>query len=103
MLRTKRHIRECHEILGVEKDTPKDEIKKAFKRIIMLHHPDRKEEHEKAAYEEASKIYIEAYKTLTDDEFMQTVRDFESGKLGKNRECYCGSERKHKQCCEKAK
>jgi DnaJ-class molecular chaperone len=100
-MRTKQHIAECFEILGVTPQTPKEEIKKAFKKIIMQHHPDRKADEEKEGYEEASKIYIDAYKTITDEEFMQKVADFESGKTGKNQECYCGSEKKYKQCCGK--
>lgn len=102
MQRTKKHIAECYEILNVTRDTPKDEIKRSFKRIIMEHHPDRKEEHEKEGYEEASKIYIEAYKTVTDEEFMMKVTAFENGTLGKNQDCYCESERKYKHCCGRA-
>lgn len=99
MLRTRQYIKECYEIFGVTPQTPRDEVKKRCKSIIMQHHPDRKEAQEKDAYEEASKIYIEAYKTITDDEFLARVADFESGKIGKNQNCYCGSERKYKQCC----
>jgi molecular chaperone DnaJ len=101
MLKTKQHIQECYEILGVTPQTPKDEVKRAFKKIIMKHHPDTKEEHEKAGHEEASKIYIDAYKIVTDEEFLTKVADFESGKTGKNQDCYCGSEKKYKHCCGK--
>jgi DnaJ-class molecular chaperone len=100
-MKTKQHIAECYEILGVTPDTPPEEIKRAFKKKIMLHHPDTKEEHEKKGHEEASKIYIDAYKTLTDEEFMAKVKGFENGILGKNQECYCGSEKKYKHCCGK--
>jgi molecular chaperone DnaJ len=101
MLKTKQHIQECYEILGVTPQTPKDEVKRAFKKIIMKHHPDTKEEHEKPGHEEASKIYIDAYKIITDEEFLTKVADFESGKTGKNQDCYCGSEKKYKHCCGK--
>jgi molecular chaperone DnaJ len=101
MLKTKRHIQECYEILGVTPETPKEEIKRAFKRIILKHHPDTKEAHEKEGHEEASKIYIDAYKIITDEAFLTKVADFESGKTGKNQDCYCGSEKKYKQCCGK--
>ncbi len=101
MRKTKRYIAECYEILGATPETPVEEIKRAFKKIIMRHHPDTREAHERGAYEEASKIYIDAYKTVTDEEFMAKVRGLESGTLGKNQECYCGSERKYKQCCGK--
>ena len=100
-MRTKQHIVECYEILGVTPETPKEEVKRAFKKIIMQHHPDTKGDHEKEGYEEASKIYIDAYKIITDEEFLQKVADFESGKIGRNQECYCGSEKKYKQCCGK--
>jgi DnaJ-class molecular chaperone len=98
-MRTKKHIAECYEILSVEPTTPTEEVKRAFKRIILEHHPDRRQEHEKERYEEAAKIYIDAYKTITDEAFLQTVADFESGRIGKNQDCYCGSEQKYKQCC----
>ncbi len=101
MKRTKNHIKECYEILNITPETPKDEIKKAFKKIIMEHHPDRKEDHEKEGYEEASKIYIDAYKVVTDEEFLQKVSDYESGKVGRNQECYCESDKKFKHCCGK--
>jgi molecular chaperone DnaJ len=100
-MRTKKHIRECYEILGVTKETPKDEVKRAFKKIIMQHHPDTKEDHEKEGYGEASKIYIDAYKIVTDDAFLTRVEAFESGAIGQNQDCYCGSETKYKQCCKK--
>jgi DnaJ-class molecular chaperone len=100
-MKTKKYIAECYEILGITRETPPEEIKRAFKKIIMHHHPDRKEDHEKEGYEEASKIYIEAYKTVTDTQFMARVAAFESGEIGKNQECYCGSEKKYKQCCGK--
>jgi DnaJ-class molecular chaperone len=101
MNRTKKHIQECYEVLGVTPETPKDDVKRAFKKIIMVHHPDTKDEHEKAAYGIASEIYIDAYKTITDEAFLARVADFQSGKIGKNQDCYCGSEKKYKQCCGK--
>ena len=101
MNKTKQYIVECYEILDVTPETTPEDIKRAFKKKIMLHHPDTKEEHEKEGHEEASKIYIDAYKTVTDVEFMSKVRDFETGKLGKNQDCYCGSDKKYKHCCGK--
>jgi len=102
MRRTRQFITEAYEILGVTPATPKDEIKRAFKRIILEHHPDTKEDHEKEGYGEASRIYIEAYKAITDEEFLARVKAFEDGSIGRNQDCYCGSEKKYKQCCAKA-
>lgn len=98
-MRTKKYVQECYDIFGVTPDTPAEEIKRAFKRTIMKHHPDTKADDEKAMYEEASKIYIDAYKCITDTEFMAKKKGFEEGTIGKNQECYCGSEKKYKQCC----
>jgi DnaJ-class molecular chaperone len=100
-MKNKKYIAECYEILGVTPETPAEDVKRAFKRKIMAHHPDTKAEEEKAMHEEASKIYIDAYKTVTDEEFMAKVRGFENGTIGKNQDCYCGSEKKYKQCCGK--
>jgi DnaJ-class molecular chaperone len=101
MQRTKKAIEESHEILGVTRSTPKEEMKSKFKRLIMAHHPDHKEEADKERYEEASKIYIHAYKVVTDEEFMAKVEAYETGKIGKNQDCYCESEKKYKHCCGK--
>jgi|GEM_PF-3666940 len=101
MRRTKAIIEECHEILEVTRGAPREEVKRKFKKIIMLHHPDHKEEHEKGKYEEASKVYIDAYKVVSDEEFMAKVDAYESGKIGKNQDCYCESEKKYKHCCGK--
>lgn len=102
MRRTRRFITESYEILGVTPATPKEEIKRAFKRIILEHHPDTKGEEDKEAYGEASRIYIEAYKAVTDEAFLARVKAFEDGTIGRNQDCYCGSEKKYKQCCANA-
>ena len=99
MRRTRKHIAECHEVLGVTPETPREEVKRAFKRIIMKHHPDLKIDDEKVVAEEVSKLYIEAYKVITDDEFLAKVAAFESGATGKNQPCYCESDKKYKHCC----
>jgi molecular chaperone DnaJ len=101
-LHTKEFIAQSYEILGVTPETPKEEIKRAFKRIIMRHHPDTQGTENQEGYEEASKIYIESYKVITDDAFLARVKGFEDGTIGKNQECYCESEKKYKQCCGKA-
>jgi DnaJ-class molecular chaperone len=51
-----------YEILGVKKDSSKDEIKKAFRKLAMKEHPDKGGDPEKF------KKISEAYETLSDDD-----------------------------------
>jgi molecular chaperone DnaJ len=57
--------KDYYEILGVSKDTSKEEIKKAYKRLAKKYHPDLNKEDPKAA--EKFKEINEAHKVLTDD------------------------------------
>lgn len=56
--------RDYYEVLGVAKDAPEADIKKAYRRLAMKHHPDRNpgDSQAEAAFKEAK----EAYETLTD-------------------------------------
>jgi len=56
--------RDYYEVLGVAKDAPEAEIKKAYRRLAMKHHPDRNpgDASAEAAFKEAK----EAYEILTD-------------------------------------
>ena len=56
--------RDYYEVLGVAKNATEAEIKKAFKRLAMKHHPDRNPD-DKAA-EEKFKEAKEAYEILSD-------------------------------------
>lgn len=56
--------RDYYEVLGVKRDTPEAEIKKAYRRLAMKHHPDRNPGDKKA--EEHFKEAKEAYEVLTD-------------------------------------
>jgi len=58
--------RDYYEVLGVAKTATADEIKKAYRRLAMKHHPDRNKDDESAAtrFKEAK----EAYEVLRDDD-----------------------------------
>jgi len=56
--------RDYYEVLGVQKDASAPELKKAFRRLAMKHHPDRNPDDEAA--EVAFKEAKEAYEVLND-------------------------------------
>ncbi|MDP6641819.1 MAG: molecular chaperone DnaJ [Candidatus Nanoarchaeia archaeon] len=56
--------RDYYEILGINKNASKDEIKKTYKKLALKYHPDRNKE--KGA-EEKFKEISEAYAVLSDD------------------------------------
>ena len=58
--------RDFYEILGVSKDVDKKELKKAYRKVAMKHHPDRNEGDK--ASEEKFKEASEAYEVLSDDQ-----------------------------------
>ncbi len=58
--------RDYYEVLGVNRDASADEVKKAFRRVAMKHHPDRNPDNKQA--EEKFKEAQEAYEILSDDE-----------------------------------
>lgn len=59
--------RDYYEVLGVEKGASKDEIKKAYRKLAMKHHPDTNKDKTKEA-EEMFKDISEAYEVLVDDD-----------------------------------
>ncbi len=58
--------KDYYEVLGINKDASEEEIKKAYRKLAMKHHPDRNPDNPKA--EEHFKEAKEAYETLSDDQ-----------------------------------
>src|SRR6266850_3704829 len=56
--------RDYYEVLGVNRDAPEDDLKKAYRRLAMKWHPDRNPENPKS--EEHFKEAKEAYEVLAD-------------------------------------
>jgi molecular chaperone DnaJ len=67
--------RDYYEILGVSKSASADEIKKAYRRLAMKHHPDRNEE-DSGASEKKFKEAKEAYEVLKNSEKKATYDQF---------------------------
>ncbi|MCL2070137.1 MAG: molecular chaperone DnaJ [Treponema sp.] len=66
--------RDYYEVLGVQKNASKDDIKKAYRKIAVQSHPD-KNPGDKAA-EEKFKEAAEAYEILSDDQKRQAYDQF---------------------------
>jgi len=58
--------RDYYEILGVGKQAPVDEIKKAYRKLAMKYHPDRVAPEKRKQSEEQFKEISEAYAVLSD-------------------------------------
>ena len=58
--------RDYYEILGVPKNASEDEIKKAYRKLAMKHHPDRNQGDTAKGAEEKFKEAKEAYEMLSD-------------------------------------
>ncbi|MGZ7067747.1 MAG: molecular chaperone DnaJ [Methanobacterium sp.] len=71
--------RDYYEVLGVEKGSDKKEIKKAYRKLAMKHHPDVSDDPESA---EKFKEISEAYAVLSDEEKKQTYDQFGHAGMG---------------------
>ncbi|MEI6237196.1 MAG: DnaJ domain-containing protein, partial [Candidatus Saccharibacteria bacterium] len=69
--------RDYYEVLGVGKEASADEIKKAFRRLAVLHHPD-KEGGDETKFKELN----EAYEVLKDSEKRQRYDQFGHAGVG---------------------
>ena len=66
--------RDYYEVLGVQRDATKDDIKRAYRKLAIQYHPD-KNPGDKAA-EEKFKEATEAYEVLGDDQKRQAFDQF---------------------------
>lgn len=71
--------RDYYEVLGVERGADKKEIKKAYRKLAMKHHPDVSDDSESA---EKFKEISEAYAVLSDDEKRNTYDQFGHAGMG---------------------
>jgi molecular chaperone DnaJ len=63
--------KDYYKLLGVEKSSTKEEIKKAYKKLALKYHPDRAPEDKKKEYEEKFKEINEAVSVLGDEKKRQ--------------------------------
>ena len=61
-------FKDYYETLGVQRDAPADEIKRAFRKLARQHHPDRAKAENKQTAEAKFKEVNEAYEVLGDPE-----------------------------------
>ena len=57
--------RDYYEVLGIQKEAAKDQIKDAYRKLAMQYHPDR---NKAPGAEEKFKEISEAYAVLTDEQ-----------------------------------
>ncbi|MGA2478022.1 MAG: molecular chaperone DnaJ [Spirochaetia bacterium] len=66
--------RDFYEVLGVQKNASREEIKKAYRQLAIKHHPDRNPEDKSA--EEKFKEATEAYEILADERKRQAYDQY---------------------------
>ena len=68
--------RDYYEVLGIAKNASEDDIKKAYRKMAMKHHPDRNQGDGAKAAEEKFKEAKEAYEMLSDAQKRQAYDQF---------------------------
>ena len=68
--------KDYYKLLGIEKGSTKEQIKKAYKKLAMKYHPDRAPEEKKVEYEEKFKEISQAAAVLGDDKKRQQYDQF---------------------------
>ena len=66
--------RDYYEVLGIQKNSSKDDIKKAYRKLAIQYHPDKNPGNKTA--EEKFKEATEAYEVLSDDQKKQAYDQF---------------------------
>jgi molecular chaperone DnaJ len=74
--------RDYYEVLGISKEASKDEIKKAYRKQALKHHPDKNPGNKEA--EEKFKEAAEAYEVLSNDEKRARYDQFGHAGMGNN-------------------
>ncbi|MBS3166300.1 molecular chaperone DnaJ [Candidatus Woesearchaeota archaeon] len=70
--------KDYYQLLGVDKNSSKEDIKKSYKKLAMKYHPDRAPEEKKKEYEEKFKEISVAAAVLGDDKKRQQYDQFGS-------------------------
>ena len=87
------NFRNYYELLGVERNSPPDEIKKAFRRLARQYHPDLNQGDKGA--EEKFKEFNEAYRVLSDpsarSQYDQFTRFWRGKKNRNNQDFWSGA------------
>jgi DnaJ family protein C protein 7 len=63
--------KDYYKILGIEKDATEQEIKKAYRKLAIIHHPDKNPDDEGAA--DRFKEIQEAHETLSDAQYVKST------------------------------
>ena len=84
--------RDYYEILGVAKNASEEDIKKAYRKLAMKHHPDRNQGDASKAAEEKFKEAKEAYEMLSDAQKRAAYDQYGHAGVDPNRGAGAGAE-----------